>query len=86
VYVVERRAPADVALNSPTMSAHHDTFHPKDTFADVASTTLQTTTVGAVIAAVQNTLRKQNVGPMGMFTRSGGTIMLYGACGLNWLY
>ena len=42
------------------------------------------TAVGAVIAGVQNTLRKQNVGAMGILTRSGGIIALFGASALNW--
>jgi hypothetical protein len=58
--------------------ADQRTFHPRDTFANTGSTTLQTTAVGAVIAGVQNTLRKQNVGAMGILSRSGGIIALYG--------
>jgi hypothetical protein len=45
---------------------------------------LSTGIVGAVIAGVQNTLRKQNVGAMGILTRSGGVIALFGAQALNW--
>ena len=45
---------------------------------------LQTTAVGTILAGVQNTLRKQNVGAMGIITRSGGIIALFGACILNW--
>jgi hypothetical protein len=55
------------------------TFQPRDTLANTGSTTLQLTAVGAVIAGVQNTLRKQNVGAMGILTRSGGVIALFGA-------
>ena len=61
------------------MADQHAPFHPHDTLANTASTVLQTTAVGAIIAGVQNTLRKQNVGAMGIFTRSGGIIALYGA-------
>jgi hypothetical protein len=64
--------------NSPAMADQHATFHPRDALANTANTTLQTTAAGAIIAGVQNTLRKQNVGAMGIFTRSGGTIALYG--------
>lgn len=53
-------------------------FRPKDTLANTGSTVLQTTAAGAIIAGVQNTLRKQNVGAMGIVTRSGGVIALYG--------
>lgn len=59
------------------------TFHPRDALANTLSTTLQTTAVGAVVAGVRNTLRKQNVGAMGILTRSGGIIALYGPSLLN---
>jgi hypothetical protein len=65
--------------NSPAMADQQPTFHPRDAISNTASTTLQTTAVGAVVAGVQNTLRKQNVGAMGILTRSGGVIALYGA-------
>ncbi|KAH9880122.1 hypothetical protein J1614_002148, partial [Plenodomus biglobosus] len=62
-----------------TMADHPATFHPRDALSNTASTALQTTAVGAIVAGVQNTLRKQNVGAMGILTRSGGLIALYGA-------
>ena len=61
------------------MADHHETFHPRDTLANTASTTLKLTACGAIFAGVQNTLRKQNVGAMGIFTKSGGIIAVYGA-------
>lgn len=61
------------------MASHDDTYQPRDTLANTAKTTLQLTTAGAVVAGVQNTLRKQNVGAMGIITRSGGIIALFGA-------
>jgi hypothetical protein len=60
--------------------ADEPTFLPRDALSNTASTTLQTTAVGAIVAGVQNTLRKQNVGAMGIITRSGGIIALYGGC------
>lgn len=60
------------------MASQQETFHPRDALSNTASTTLQTTALGAVMAGVQNTLRKQNVGAMGILTRSGGIIALYG--------
>jgi hypothetical protein len=60
------------------MADQQPTFHPRDAIANTGSATLQTTAVGAIVAGVQNTLRKQNVGAMGIFTRSGGVIALYG--------
>jgi hypothetical protein len=61
------------------MADQEPTYHPRDALANTASTTLQTTAVGAIMAGVQNTLRRQNVGAMGIITRSGGVIALYGA-------
>ena len=60
------------------MAQQQATFHPRDTIGNTGSTVLQTADVGAIIAGVQNTLRKQNVGAMGIITRSGGIIALYG--------
>jgi hypothetical protein len=65
------------------MADQHATFYPRDALSNTANTTLQTTAVGAVMAGVQNTLRKQNVGAMGIITRSGGVIALYGVCMAN---
>lgn len=69
--------------NSPAMADQHATFHPKDTLANTGKVTFQTGLIGAIVAATQNTLRKQNVGVMGVFTRSGGLIALYGAYTCN---
>ncbi|KAF2737904.1 NADH-ubiquinone oxidoreductase 213 kDa subunit [Polyplosphaeria fusca] len=63
------------------MPDDHATYHPVDTLASTASTTMQTALCGAMIAGVQNTLRKQNVGAMGIFTKSGGVIALYAGVG-----
>lgn len=63
------------------MASHDDTYQPRDTLANTAKTTLQLTTAGAVVAGVQNTLRKQNVGAMGIITRSGGIIALFAGVG-----
>lgn len=65
----------------PAMADQTPSYHAVDALANTANTTLQTTAVGAVVAGVQNTLRKQNVGAMGIITRSGGVIALYGAWG-----
>jgi hypothetical protein len=59
-------------------------MHPRDALANTGRVMLQTTAVGAIIAGAQNTLRKQNVGAMGIITKSGGIITLFGAQSLNW--
>ena len=61
------------------MAPSDATFHPRDALANTASTTLQLATAGALFAGVQNTLRKQNVGAMGIITRSGGIIAVFSA-------
>jgi hypothetical protein len=53
-------------------------YHPQDAISATLHTTMITTGAGALVAGVQNTLSKQNVGAMGIFTRSGGTIAVYG--------
>ncbi|KAL6705298.1 hypothetical protein ACN47E_007108 [Coniothyrium glycines] len=63
------------------MADAHTTFHPRDTLANTGSTTLQTTLVGALVAGVQNTLRRQNVGALGIISRSGGIIAVYAGAG-----
>lgn len=60
-------------------------FQPRDTLANTASTTLQTTAGGVLLAGAQNALRKQNVGARGIFTHSGYIITLFGMgipCGI----
>ena len=53
-------------------------YVPQDTLSNTVTTTLQTTAAGAILAGVQNTLRRQNVGAMGIITRSGHIIAIYG--------
>ena len=60
----------------PTMAERE--YVPQDTLSNTATTTLQTTAAGAILAGVQNTLRRQNVGAMGIITRSGHIIAIYG--------
>jgi hypothetical protein len=53
-------------------------YHPKDTIAAALKSTALTGGVGLFASAVQNTLVKQNVGPLGIFVRSGSTIGIFG--------
>lgn len=56
-------------------------YHPKDAISAAIKTTALTGSVGLFASAVQNTLVKRNVGPLGVFIRSGGTIGVLGmAC------
>ena len=72
------------AAIAPAMAEQPATYHPRDALHNTGNAMLSTGIVGAVIAGVQNTLRKQNVGAMGILTRSGGVIALFGAQALNW--
>ena len=61
--------------------AHHTeehSYHPKDAVGAAMKATALTGGVGLFASAVQNTLVKQNVGPLGVFVRSGGTIGIFG--------
>lgn len=53
-------------------------YHPKDAVSRTLKTTMYTGGVGLFASAVQNTLLKQNVGPWGVFVRSGNTIGIMG--------
>lgn len=55
-----------------------DDYHPKDAVGNAIKATLVTGGAGAFISTIQNTLTKQNVGAWGVFTRSGGTIGVFG--------
>lgn len=59
---------------------HHDddAYHPKDALGGAVRATGITGTAGLFVATIQNTLTKQNVGAMAVFTRFGGTITTFG--------
>lgn len=53
-------------------------YQPKDTIQAATKATLFTGSAGLLFAAVQNTLTRQNIGALGIFTRFGGNIGLFG--------
>lgn len=61
----------------PLTMAHDHQYHPKDTIGRTIKTTMVTAGAGTFVSAIQNTLQKQNYGPMGVFTRSGTTIATF---------
>lgn len=66
--------------------AHHEedhSYHPKDALSAAMKATALTGGVGLFASAVQNTLTKQNVGPLGVFMRTGGTIGVLGMSPLS---
>lgn len=54
------------------------TYHPQDAIGAALKATALTGGFGLFASAVQNTLAKQNVGPLGIFIRSGSTIAIFG--------
>lgn len=64
----------------PPMAPHHEPgqFKPRDTIGLATKGTLILGGTGLFVSAVQNTLTKQNVGPFGVITRTGGTIATFG--------
>ncbi|KAL1978756.1 hypothetical protein VTN31DRAFT_1615 [Thermomyces dupontii] len=56
-------------------------YQPKDAIASTMKITALTGGVGLLASAVQNTLTRQNVGPWGVLTRTGGTIGIFAAMG-----
>lgn len=55
-----------------------DQYQPKDAIGATVKATMITTGAGLFVSTVQNTLKRQNVGAMGVFTRTGGTIAVFG--------
>jgi len=53
-------------------------YQPKDAIGATLTATMITTGAGAFVSAVQNTLTRQNVGAMGIFSRTGTTIAVFG--------
>ncbi|PYH89923.1 NADH-ubiquinone oxidoreductase [Aspergillus ellipticus CBS 707.79] len=64
---------------APHTEEHH--YHPKDAISSSLKSTMLTGGVGLFASAVQNTLTRRNVGPWGVFVRSGGTIGIFAAMG-----
>lgn len=58
-------------------------YQPKDAIGEAVQATMVTGTAGLFVSTIQNTLTKQNVGAFGVFTRSGGTIAVFGECGAD---
>lgn len=53
-------------------------YEPKDAIAQSVRSATFTGSAGLLLAAVQNTLTRENVGAFGVFSRFGGTIALFG--------
>ena len=53
-------------------------YKPKDAIGDMVTATMIMGGAGLTLSAIQNTLTRQNVGAWAVFTRTGGTIGLFG--------
>lgn len=53
-------------------------YQPKDAIGASIKATMITTSAGAFVSTIQNTLTKQNYGAMGVFSKSGTTIAVFG--------
>ena len=54
-------------------------YKPKDALGDMFSVTMIMGGAGLSLSAIQNALARQNIGAWGVFTRTGGSIGLFGA-------
>lgn len=66
----------DVQL--PEVGTVEETYHPKDAIGAALKASVALGGAGLFIAAVQNSIAKENVGSFGVFSRFGGTTALFG--------
>jgi len=69
---------ASMAGQNAQQPLEADHYQPKDAIGATVKATMITTSAGLFISTIQNTLKKQNVGAMGVFTRTGSTIAVFG--------
>ena len=60
------------------MASQDHQYHPKDSVRAAINGSLITGAAGGLVSAIQNTLTKRNVTAWGVFTRTGGTIAVFG--------
>jgi hypothetical protein len=65
-------AAADAIVDTPAP------YEPKDAISQSMRSATFTGSAGLLLAAVQNTLTRENVGAFGVFTKFGSTIALFG--------
>ena len=54
-----------------------ETYHPQDAIGTATRAAALTGVAGLFLASVQNTVAKENIGPLGVFTRFGRTVGLF---------
>lgn len=55
-----------------------EVFHPQDAIGQGMKTATYTAGAGLFFSAVQNSIAKHNVGTMGVLTRTGSSVALFG--------
>ena len=60
------------------MASEEHAYHAQDAIAIGTNSTLLMGGIGTFVSAIQNTLHRQNIGPMKVFTRSGTTVAVFG--------
>ncbi|MCJ1269700.1 hypothetical protein MMC22_009592 [Lobaria immixta] len=63
------------------MASKDTVYEPKDAIGQTITATMITAGAGLFASAIQNSLVKQNVGALGIFTRTGGTVAVFAAMG-----
>lgn len=72
---------ADITETQPSMSISDDDipYNRVDAIGSAIRATSITGAAGLMLAAVQSTVAKENVGAFGVFSRFGGTVAIFGA-------
>ncbi|EMD00194.1 hypothetical protein BAUCODRAFT_572453 [Baudoinia panamericana UAMH 10762] len=70
-----------MAFPPPSQDQIQNIYQPKDAVGAAIQATGITAAGGTFLAAIQNTMARQNVGAMGAFSRFGTTIAVYAAMG-----
>jgi len=60
------------------MAGGDERYHPQDAVGAAITGTLITGGAGLFMSAVQNALARRNIGPWAVFSRTGGTIAVFG--------
>ena len=62
-----------------TMASEDEaTYQPKDAIGDAIKSTLVMGAAGLTVSAIRTSLTKENIGALGVFTRGGGVIAIFG--------
>ena len=61
------------------MASDDTVYEPKDAIGQTVTATMITGGAGLFASAVQNSLVKENIGALGVFTRTGGTVVVFGS-------